>query len=236
MTRPTNQLATMTTPTPTAVDFTGTACANGTDSLRSPVSGLPCVYWRLRIVENMTPSLQLVHELASSEPFEVAWARAAGADPARPPLRVRVDPLASRIQAAPVLHRPGTPGALAAARHLGLVGQVSVEEVLIRDGEGLEAEGFLETPSADQGPFRAVAGEPELMDAIVRLETRSLGPALLPWALGTAAALLGVMGGATYAAWHYHVLHLPPRSHHLPRLFMPRAELRPPEIPHPRMP
>ncbi|HXI60047.1 MAG TPA: hypothetical protein VNO55_28465 [Polyangia bacterium] len=217
------------------MNFAGTA-RGGAETLRSPVSGLPCVHWRLRIVENMTPSLQLVHELASPELFEVAWARAGDADSGRPALRVRVDPRASRIEATPVLHRPGTPGALAAARHLGLPGPVSVEEVLIREGESLEAEGFLENPGAEMGPFRAVAGEPELMDAIVRLETRSLGPTLLPWALGTAAALLGVMGGATYAAWHYHVLHLPPGGHHLPRLFMPRPELRPPEIPHPRMP
>ncbi|HEX3694728.1 MAG TPA: hypothetical protein VH374_04995 [Polyangia bacterium] len=233
MTRPTNQLALS---TPTAVTFTGTARATTAEGLRSPVSGLPCVHWRLRVVENMTANLQLVHELASPEMFEVSWARAGEADPGRPAVRVRVDPRASRIQAAPVLHRPGTPGALAAARHLGLAGLVSVEEVLIREGESLEAEGFLEAPPDAEGPFRAIAGEPELLDAIVRLESRSLGPTLLPWALGTAAALLGVMGGATYAAWRYHVLHLPAGTQHLPRLFMPRPELRPPEIPHPRLP
>ncbi|HVR64361.1 MAG TPA: hypothetical protein VMU50_20815, partial [Polyangia bacterium] len=154
--RPTNDLART---TPTAVTFAGTARAGGQEALRSPVSGLPCVHWRLRVVESMTPSLQLVHELASPEPFEVAWARADGAEAGRGPVRVRVDPRAARIQAAPVLHRPGSPGALAAARHMGLVGLVSVEEVLIREGESLEAEGFLENPSAaaDQGPFRAVA-------------------------------------------------------------------------------
>ncbi len=189
MTRPSNDLAL--TSTPTAVVFAGTARAAGPQPLRSPVSGLPCVHWRLRVVENMTPSLQLVHEIASQEPFEVSFpgARAADNDIGRAPLRVRVDPRAARIP----------------------------------------------TSLSEQGPFRAVAGEPELIDAIVRLETRNLGPALLPWALGTAAALLGVMGGATYAAWRYHVLHLPPGSH-LPRLYIPRPELRPPEIPHPRMP
>ena len=235
MTRPSNDLAVTTTP-PSAVAFAGTARPVGPQPLRSPVSGLPCVHWRLRVVENMTPSLQLVHEIASPEPFEVVWAPAADNDTGRAPVRVRVDSRAARVQAAPVLHRPGSPGALAAARHLGLAGVVSVEEVLIREGESLQAEGYLESPSADQGPFRAVAGEPELMDAVVRLETRSLAPVLLPWALGTAAALLGVMGGATYAAWRYHVLHLPPGGSHLPRIVIPRPELRPPEFPHHRFP
>src|SRR5260221_6139471 len=135
MTRPCNDLA-LRSPPP-AVVFAGTARAAGPQPLRSPVSGLPCVHWRLRVVENMTPSLQLVHEIASQEPFEVSFpvARAADNDIGRAPLRVRVDPRAARIQAAPVLHRPGTPVALAAPRHLGLARLVSVPEVLIRECE-----------------------------------------------------------------------------------------------------
>jgi hypothetical protein len=236
MTRTSKELALATT-----VSFTGTARASG-EVLLSPVSGLPCVHWRLRVVEHMTASLQLVHEASSPEAFEVSWTRQGQGegrdddDPGRPPLRVRVDPSAARIQAVTVLHRAGTPGALAAARHMGLSGTVQVEEVLIRDGETLQAQGRLDDPSADQGPFRATGGEPQLLDALVRVETRSLGPVLLPWALGTAAALLGVMGGATYAAWHFHVLNLSAGASHLPRIFIPRPELRPPEFPRRRLP
>jgi hypothetical protein len=231
MTRTSKELALATT-----VSFTGTARASG-EVLLSPVSGLPCVHWRLRVVEHMTASLQLVHEASSPESFEVAWTRHGREEEhGRPPLRVRVDPGAARIQAVTVLHRAGTPGALAAARHMGLTGTVQVEEVLIRDGETLQAQGRLDDPSADQGPFRATGGEPQLLDALVRVETRSLAPLLLPWALGTAAALLGVMGGATYAAWHFHVLNLSAGASHLPRIFIPRPELRPPEFPRSRMP
>jgi|SRR5215471_18529041 len=222
------------------VTFQGTASA-GRDLLRSPVSGQPCVHWRLRIVEHLTPRTQLVHEVASPEPFEVTWTgseRSQGSAPDSGPLavHVRLEPDSARIFATPVLHREGTPGALAAVRHFGLQGPVSVEEVIIRQGEGLEAEGILEDPSAlDAAPFRAVEQALFLYDATIRTGSRSLAPALLPWALGTAAALLGGMGLATYAAWRYHLLHLPPAIH-LPRGFTPEARMNPPELPHPRLP
>lgn len=215
------------------VTFQGTARA-GRDLLRSPVSGQPCVHWRLRIVEHLTPRTQLVHEVASPEPFEVTWA--GGLEDSPPPVHVRLEPDSARIFATPVLHREGTPGAVAAVRHFGLQGPVSVEEVIIRHGEGLEAEGILEDPSAlEAAPFRAVEQALFLYDATIRTGSRSLAPALLPWALGTAAALLGGMGLATYAAWRYHLLHLPPAIH-FPRGFTPEARMNPPEIPHPRLP
>jgi hypothetical protein len=218
------------------VSFEGTACA-GSDLLRSPISGQPCVHWRLRVVERLTPRMQLVHEMASPEPFELAWAAggAAGGEAGRPGVRIRLEPEAARIHATPVLHREGTPGALAAARHFGFAGAVSVEEVMIRDGESLTAEGILEDPAPAEGPFRAASRGLELLDATVRLESRSLAPALLPWALGTAAALLSGMGLATYAAWRYHLLHLPGGHPHLGAI-APQAQMRPPEIPHPRLP
>jgi hypothetical protein len=215
------------------VSFEGTASAVR-ELLRSPVSGQPCVHWRLRIVEHLTPRTQLVHEVASPEPFDLAW-KGTGED-GRPVVQVRLDPESARIVATPVLHREGTPGSLAAVRHFGLQGPVSVEEVLIRHGEGLAAEGILDDASTPgDGPFRAVAQALTLMDATVRTESRSLAPALLPWALGTAAALLGGMGLATYAAWRYHLLHLPVAIH-LPRGLAPQARIQPPEIPHPRFP
>jgi hypothetical protein len=215
------------------VSFEATASA-GRDLLRSPVSGQACVHWRLRIVEHLTPRTQLVHEVASPEPFDLVW-NGTGED-GRPAVQVRLEPESARILATPVLHREGTPGALAAVRHLGLQGPVSVEEVLIRHGEGLAAEGILDDPSAfGEAPFRAVARALTLTDATVRTGARSLAPALLPWALGTAAALLGGMGLAVYAAWQYHLLHLQPAApqHHLA---IPQPLMHPPEMPHPRLP
>jgi hypothetical protein len=220
------------------VSFEGIASVAGAP-LRSPVSGQVCVYWRLRIVEHMTASTELVHEVASEESFELRW-NGTGED-GRPAVCVRLEPEAARIHATPVLHRPGTPGAVAAAQHFGLHGAVSVEEVLIRPGEALSAEGLISDldEAVGAGPFRGTARGPELLEAIVTLESKSLGPALLPWALGTAAALLGGMGLTTYAAWRYHLVHLPPgASVRVPRLLIPHAhlEIQPPELPRPRMP
>lgn len=219
------------------VSFEATARVSaGEELLRSPVSGQACVHWRLRIVEHLTPRTQLVHEVASPEPFELAW-NGTGAD-GRPAVQVRIQPDAARILATPVLHREGTPGALAAVRHFGLQGPVSVEEVIIRQGDGLAAEGILDDSSAlGDGPFRAVARALILHDATVRTGSRSLAPVLLPWALGTAAALLGGMGLATYAAWRYHLLHLPDAIHRAWISGPPvPARIQPPEMPHPRMP
>src|SRR5207253_4777272 len=98
---------------------------------------------------------------------------------------------------------------LAAARHFALAGPITVEEVIVRYGEEVVAEGILDDPDAAGGPFRGTGRGLELLDATVRLPSRSLGPALLPWALGTAAALLGTTAAATCAAWRYHVAHLP---------------------------
>src|SRR5215831_18828203 len=94
------------------VTFEATARVGGGDELlRSPVSGQACVHWRLRIVEHLTPRTQLVHEVASPEPFDLVW-NGTGED-GRPVVQVRLDPESARIMATPVLHREGTPGALA---------------------------------------------------------------------------------------------------------------------------
>ena len=79
------------------------------------------------------------------------------------------------------------------ARHFGFQGRLRVEEVLIRQGETVQACGVLFDPAASgsAGPFRATHTSAELCDATIKLPTGiSLRPALLPWALGTAAALL----------------------------------------------
>jgi hypothetical protein len=221
------------------VSFEGLACAGAT-VLRSPVSGQPCVYWRVRIAQRLTARTQLVHEIASEEPFELAWQHA-GADTSGPPaLRVRLDPTAARIEASPVLHREGTPGAEAAAQYFGLAGAVSVEETLIRLHETLTADGILSDLDAavGAGPTRGTSRGPELVDALVTVESKSLGPVLLPWALSTAAALMGGMGLATYAAWRAHLIQMPPANTiRLHRLFRGgHDQMQPPELPHPRLP
>ncbi|HEY4187289.1 MAG TPA: hypothetical protein VGP07_19590 [Polyangia bacterium] len=174
------------------------------EPLRSPVSGVSCVYWRLRIVEELDPSLRLVHEIASEEPFEIVDERA---DEAGGPGRVRVLPGSADIQGTASLHRPGSPGSRAAGRHFELSGALGVEEIILRPGDEIVAEGMLEGFEGERSPFRAPAREHELLGALVRLPTRhALGPVLLPWALGTAAAVLGGVGVATWAATHFDLL------------------------------
>jgi hypothetical protein len=233
---------------PRTVNFDGTVHA-GRELLRSPISGLPCVHWRLRITQHIAPRMQLVHEVASPDAFEIHWAvsaRAAGhkdgekddGQPPPPPLRLRLDPESARIHAAPVLHREGTPGALAAGRHFGLDGALRVEEVMLHQGEEISAEGIFDDSEATEGPFRSMARGPELLDPTLRLATPGIGPALLPWALGTAAALLGATGVATYGAWRYHVRHSGGATPQvtIPVARVPFDRLAPPEPPHPRLP
>jgi len=216
------------------VSFEGLACAGGA-LLRAPASGQACVYWRVRIAQRLTDRSQLVHEIASEEAFELAWGRD-GREDGRGAVRVRLEPAAASITAPPVLYREGTQGAAAAAQLFGLAGPVSVEETIIRPGESLAAEGVLHDLDAavGAGPLRGTSRGPELLDAIVTIESKSLAPVLLPWALGTAAALMSGMGLATYAAWRAHLLQLPSvAAVRLPRL---NAQLLGPEFPHPRLP
>ncbi len=210
--------------------------------LRAPASGQPCVHWRLRVTEHLTAHTELVHDLASPETFDLAWGGAP--ETGRPAVRIQLDPETARIEATPTLHRAGTPGAVAVARVFGFRGAVTVEEVIIRAGDAVTADGLLQDLHFGAGPFRAPGNELALCEATVRLPSRGLAPAaLIPWAFGTAAALLGGMGLATWAAWRYHLAHLPPgasawrvgapaRSAPLP---VP-ARMSPPDFPRPQFP
>jgi hypothetical protein len=195
-------------PNDSSVAFAGTTSSRG-ELLRSPVSGTPCVHWRLRIAEQVNASLRLVHEIASTEDFDLVWSGTGGSSaPNAGKVRIRVAGQSARIQATPVLHRPGSPGAIVTGRQFGFSGQLSVEEVALRDGEEVSAEGIIEELAGSaSGPFRGVERDIELLGATVSLPTRTaLGPVLLPWALGTAAALLGGVGVATWAAWHFDLV------------------------------
>jgi hypothetical protein len=183
---------------PPAALLRGTAApGGGGELLRSPASGSGCVHWRLRIFESVASGVELVHEVMAPEPFDIAW-REPGEEsgPARP---VRLASERVKIVAQPTLHPEGSPGALAVAQHFALAGRLRVEEVLIRPGAELEAEGLLFDPEQMlAGPYRGGPGTAELFEATVRLPTAiSLRPALLPWALGTAAALLTAAGATT---------------------------------------
>jgi hypothetical protein len=176
------------------------------EPLRAPASGTPCAHWRLRIFEHVCHGMEFVHEVVSPEPIDLVWQR----EPDRPPLRIRLATETVRLQAQPVLFRPGTPGALAVAKQFGLRGVVRVEEVVVRSGEEVAATGVLADPSAalSRGPFRTIDAPLELLGATLRLENGlSLRPVMLPWVLGTAAALLGGMGAASaiFHRWGEHL-------------------------------
>jgi len=202
----------------------------GVDPVRSPVTDQPCVYWRLRIVERLTAGSQLVHEMASGQAFRLIWGERDGA-----PVRILVEPDGAHIEAPPILHRPGSPGAQAIARAFGFTGALSVEEIAIQSGEEIDAEGTLFDPRHDAGPFRTVEAEPELIDATLTVAGETLGQALLPWAMGTAAAVLGGIGLATWAAWHYHhgIRHA---GAHAVRVGHLQNYVERPQFPHPRLP
>jgi hypothetical protein len=193
--KPPQSLQTLNPAGPVTTTLSGQAGAPG-DLLTSPASGAPCVHWRLRIFERISTTLELVHEILAPEPLELRWS----ADPTTAPRVLRLDAERLRIEAQPVLHREGSAGAQAVARHFALQGRVRVEEVLIRQGETVQASGVLFDPAAASGagPFRASQSSAELCDATITLPTGiSIRPALLPWVLGTAAALFGAAGAVS---------------------------------------
>jgi hypothetical protein len=213
---------------PPATRLQGTVGPVG-EPLRAPASGLPCAHWRLRIFEHVAPGMEFVHEVTSPEPLEIAYRP----DPAEPLRRVRLAPDHARIQAVPALFRMGTPGALAVARQFGMRGAVRVEEVIIRPGELVEAEGVLSDPSEalSRGPFRTIDAPLELTRATVRMEAGlSLRPVILPWALSMAAMVVGTAAAATALL---HWWDLQGKRTTLPG---PGPEMGAKRAPHPRWP
>ncbi len=167
----------------------GTA-APATALLQSPASNTPCVHWRLRITEALSSNV-LVHDVAADEAFELQWLT----DPALPPQRVRIDGRRACIDALAIVHGPGSAGAHAVAQSFGLEGTVSVEEIVIRPGTRLEVQGVRVAPEPGS-PFRSAQPEFPLEQVSVRVPGPLRRTALLPWALGTGAALAGILGAA----------------------------------------
>lgn len=211
------------------VDFSARAEA-GAELVRSPVTDRPCVYWRLRVVERLTAGSQLVHEMASSQSFFLLWG---ARDGATPPVRILVEPDTAHIEGTPAFHRHGSAGAMAVARAFGFPGALSVEELVVQPGDEIAAAGTLLDPRVDAGPFRTIERELELIDANLVIAPATLGQTLLPWAVGTAAAVLSGIGFVSWAASHYH----PPcgSGNHAVVGHAP-AFLERPQYPHPRLP
>jgi hypothetical protein len=161
--------------------------------------------------ETLAPSVVLA---AGSGPLALDQPRRGAGSFGEEAIRIRVDTESLELRAAPVLHRPGTPGALKVAEHLGLSRAISVEEIVLTEGERVQVAGVLDGggvgPGAHRGPFREVASPLELhQGSLVVAHRRELGPALLPllpWALGTAAAILGGVGATAWAAWRFDLL------------------------------
>ena len=128
---------------------------------------------------------------------------------------------------------PGRRAPLAIARAFGFPGVLSVEEILVHSGDEIEAAGTLFDPRHEAGPFRTVEREPELCEATLTVAGETLGQALLPWAVGTAAVFLGGIGIATWAVWHHHALRHP--GPHV-RIGHSQTYLERAQIPHPRLP
>lgn len=184
--------------------------------LTAPASGVPCAYWSLRVIEVVAPGLEFVHEVCADADLLVELAEPAAPDNApnrgAPRQRKVVVPRAhARVHVPPVLHHPGSPGAVAVARALGLFGELHVEEFLLRLRDEVRLTGALVEPAADV-PSRRVHAPVELWQAEVRLVEPPRPVRLLPWALGTGALLLGALGGAAALLRRMEALSSSPRK------------------------
>ncbi len=144
----------------------------------------------------------------------------------------------ARIEVMPTPHRAGMP-VEAVARVFGFRGAVTVEEVIIRAGDTVNADGLLQDiPLYGAGPFR-VPSVLALHEATVRLPSRGLAPAADSLGVRHRGRAPRRMGLATWAAWRYHLAHLPQASAwrigSLP-ISSALVQLSAPELPHPRFP
>ena len=200
--------------------------APATTLLRSPATGAPCVYWRLRITETLAPTV-FVHEFCSDEAFEIETTT----HEALPAQRVRINSSEARIDTLAVLHRPDSAAAQAVGLAFGLTGTLAVEEIVIPHGAALEVSGVL-VAGQPTDPFRSAHSEYPLAQVTVRVPGMLRGRQMLPWVLGTGAALLGVFGAAVAIARSADVL---PLGRTLVGAFL-HSEMQRPKPPIPRWP
>jgi hypothetical protein len=144
--------------------------------LCSPASGQSCVFWQLRIVETVSPTLEFVHELRSPESFLFADQDAAGND-----RQILIRSEAAFVSSETTLHRPGSPEANAVAEAIGFVGKVTVEEQLLRPSEWVQASGYLLEGDTGAGPGRRVHLPLELCEADVQVMGEHRRFTWLPW-------------------------------------------------------
>jgi hypothetical protein len=145
-------------------------------ALSSPAAGLACVFWQLRIVETVSPTLEFIHELRSPEPFFLEDRDASGAE-----RQILIRTEATLIRSETAFHPAGSPESNAIAEALGFAGRVSVEERVLRPSERVEASGFLLEGDTGAGPGRSVHLPLELCEAEVRVDMINRRFNLLPW-------------------------------------------------------
>lgn len=215
-------------PASTWQNLEGTAAA-ATSMLRSPASGTACVYWRLRVTETIAPTV-FVHDVCSDEAFELQVPLDSGLPP-RLSGPLRINGREARIDALAILHRPDSVAAKAVATAFGLTGQLTVEEVVIPVGARLEVSGAL-VGAAAAGPFRSAPPEYALTDVTVKVPGNVRRNQFLPWAVGTGAAILSVLGVAGAVARNMDVA---PIGRHLAKAFF-HGEVVKPKPPYRRWP
>jgi len=145
-------------------------------ALSSPASGLACVFWQLRIIETVSPTLEFIHELRSPESFFLQEAQSNGNERL---LLIRAE--ATQVSSETTLHPVGSPVALAVAEALEFADNISVEECLLRPAEQVEVSGFLLEADTGAGPGRRVHLPLELCEAEVRVDDCDRRFRLLPW-------------------------------------------------------
>ncbi|MDZ4693918.1 MAG: hypothetical protein SGI86_02145 [Deltaproteobacteria bacterium] len=144
--------------------------------LSSPASGQSCVFWQLRIVETVSPTLDFIHELRSPESFLFGDQDTVGNE-----RQILIRSESAFVSSETTHHRSGSPEANAVAEALGIAGKVTVEEHVLRPSVWVEASGYLLEGDTGAGPSRRVHLPLELWEAEVRVTTEHRRFTFLPW-------------------------------------------------------